>query len=576
MPDPIVTAGIERAEKGLNLRPALICALILFSLMALGFRGYKLSSEGLSEDELNKLKAVADYRDRGISSSNGEHPMLMKGLITLSMVLSESWNSTDLVKSSPHLSIATESALRVPSIVVGSLSTILIFLITSELFGTLTGLIAAALWAVDPTAIGFNRIAKEDSFYLFFFLLGNFLWIRGQTMAERGSAFTAYYCGAAVGFGGMMASKYLPHLLAVSASYYNVFQRLPFRQWRMGKIRWLAFLGIMGLAFLLFNPTILLPSTWQEMRIFASEKRIGHDAYEFAGTLYPNQMSLWLQGMPWYFYFLFMAVKTPLITLLAFVPGLILLFRRSLGDGRFFILFWLMFWFFPFSLLGGKFTRYYTLVLPAVIVVSAIGINYIAKLLTNSVSTQGIRSLRLSYSGLAVILLAVIGSIQASILSMPHYKLYTNSVAGGERARGSYFPHDEFYDASMRDAIKFIAERSRRGTTVASESPELVRYYSRVSGRDDLETISLSDPDELARLQNGDVLIVSRGRRYFSNDLLQKQLEQSSTPVTTLYLHGIPSVYIYVLDQITLSSLQRILHDARAAQRLPVSAGRSG
>ena len=60
----------------------------------------------------------------------------------------------------------------------------MIFLIVSELFGVEVALIAAALWAFDPTAIGFNRVAKEDSFLLFFFLLANVFWLRGQRVAE--------------------------------------------------------------------------------------------------------------------------------------------------------------------------------------------------------------------------------------------------------------------------------------------------------------------------------------------------------------------------------------------------------
>ena len=49
-------------------------------------------------------------------------------------------------------------------------------------------LLAAALWAFDPQAIGFNRIAKEDTFLLFFFLLANIFWLRGQRVAESESA----------------------------------------------------------------------------------------------------------------------------------------------------------------------------------------------------------------------------------------------------------------------------------------------------------------------------------------------------------------------------------------------------
>ena len=46
--------------------------------------------------------------------------------------------------------------------------------------------------------------------------------------------------------------------------------------------------------------------------------------------------------------------KLPLLTVAGFVIGLPLLFRRKLGDGRYFVLFWLYLFFVPFSLPGGK------------------------------------------------------------------------------------------------------------------------------------------------------------------------------------------------------------------------------
>ena len=54
-----------------------VVLLALILLTGLGFRLYELGSEGLSEDELNKLVAVQDYRAHGLTAANGEHPMLM-------------------------------------------------------------------------------------------------------------------------------------------------------------------------------------------------------------------------------------------------------------------------------------------------------------------------------------------------------------------------------------------------------------------------------------------------------------------------------------------------------------------
>jgi len=46
--------------------------------------------------------------------------------------------------------IAAETALRLPGVIFGALTAILIYLMAAELFGTELGFDAAALWAFDP------------------------------------------------------------------------------------------------------------------------------------------------------------------------------------------------------------------------------------------------------------------------------------------------------------------------------------------------------------------------------------------------------------------------------------------
>src|ERR1044072_5354456 len=382
--EAIITAGLRPdlfAGRGLlaNSKTLVFAALIVLVVAAFGFRVTGLSAEGLSEDELNKLTGVADYRAHGLRGGKGEHPMLMKACQAPSIILAEKWYNTFVSNQ-----IALETALRLPGTIVGALSTILIFLIVSELFGTEVALIAAALWAFDPMAIGFNRIAKEDSFLLFFFLLANVFWLRGQRAAEStdGSP-NKYYWLTAASYGAMVASKYVPHLFAISLCYYWMFQSLPETRWRLGKKRLLTFFTIMGLVFLVLSPTVLLPETWRQMGLFAGGKRVGHDGYEFMNQLYTQRLTDWLNGIPVYFYLVFTAVKLPLLTVLGFIVGLPLLFRRKLGDGRYFILFWFLLWVAAFWFPCGKFTRYYTTVLPAVLITSALGIQFAGRWLAN-------------------------------------------------------------------------------------------------------------------------------------------------------------------------------------------------
>ena len=242
-----------------------------------------------------------------------------------------------------------------------------------------------------------------------------------------------------------------------------------------------------------------------------------------------------------------------MLTVVGFLVGLPLLFRRKLGDGRYFILFWLYLWVIAFCFAGGKFTRYYTTVLPAVLITCALGIQFVGRWLANRITTSKLKHYVPACLAVIVIITSVVNSVQAS----PHFRLYTNSFGGGMNWAGYYFPHDEFYDASMRDVIGEIATRAKPGARVASESPSLASYYAQRAQRPDLVCISLSDPDAVKQLSPGDFVIIARGRRYFSNDALITTLRDNSTPIREFHLGSVPSVKLYQLDQASVTLLNK-------------------
>ena len=554
---PQTTAGIDPEKFATDLffaRNRTITAIILALFIVIGFalRVNDLGSESLSEDELNKLQTVEDYRANGISAKNGEHPFLMKGLQTVSVVVAEKVNNS----ISPQSRISDESALRFPVALFGTFTTLLIFLLVSELFGRSIGLISAVFWAIEPMAIGFDRIAKEDSLVLFFFLLTNLFWIRGQTAAERGKTNWLWYVwAAAAGFAALMASKYYPHLLAITGCYYIIFQQIPGRKWDMGKTRWLKFFIIMGLVFLLLNPTIVLPDTWREMLKFSSESRIGHDSYEFMGRFYRNQTTVWLAGVPWTFYYVFIAVKTSLSTLALFLIGLPLMFKRKLGDGRFFIFFWAFFWFMPFSVLGGKFTRYFTVAEPLVLIPAAVGFYYSVKWISTRFGGNPILTAALQTILLAIVL---VFPIYNSVTAAPHFRLFTNSIGTHFAPPGSYFPHDEIYDAGAHDIVTIIASRARPRAVTACETPTLFEYYARKIGRDDLIFVTLSDRAKVSTLAVGDFVVAARGRSYLSNAAYIEYLAKSVAPAAETRIMGITSAEIYQLDANNIEGFQTL------------------
>ncbi len=555
---PQTTAGID-PEK---IAPDLFFAqnwrasafiLAVFLIVGFALRVNQLGAESLSEDELNKLQTIQDYRENGLTGRNGEHPFLMKGLQMLSVIAAEKINNSI---SGPQSKISDEAALRFPLVLAGTFTTLLIFLLVSELFGRSIGLISAVLWAVEPMAIGFDRIAKEDGLVLFFFLLTNLFWVRGQTAAERGKPNWMWHAwAAAISFAALMASKYYPFLLAVTSSYYSIFQRITRQKWALGHVRWVKFFIVMGIAFLLLNPTIMLPDTWREMLKFSSENSIAHDSYEFLGHFYRNQPSYWLAGMPWTFFYVLIAVKSSLSTLLLFLAGIPLMFKRRLGDGRFFIFFWAFFWFMPFTVLGGKFTRYFAVAEPLILISAAVFVYYSVRWLSKRF--DGKPTLAAAFQ-IAVLVIVIAFPLFDSIQAAPHFRLFTNVIGASLAPVGTYFPHDEFYDASTREIVADIAARARPNAVVACETPSLYEYYAGKTVRHDLKFVSFSDKSKVAALMPGDIIVSVTGRQYLSNKAYIDYLVNSMNPIAETRIMGITSGEIYQLDANTAAGVRSI------------------
>ncbi len=560
---PFITAGMRpelfSGSRAYSLpRVLLVTALCVLVVAGFALRANGLSSEGLSEDELNKLEAVNEYRSHGLSSANGEHPLLMKALLTVSVVMADAWDRTSLVSSHPELNIPVETSLRLPGALFGALTSIIIFLVATELFGWEIGLLAAALWTFDPLAIGYNRVAKEDTFLIFFLLLANFFWLRGQRVAESEPEKNPekYYWATAAALGAMLASKYVPLLIGIPVAYNYIFQKIPATRWVIGKKRFIKFFIVMGVAFLILNPTIVLPGTWRAMLKFSTNRMIGHDSYEFIGRLYPHKFTDWLRGEPWYFYLALIGAKMPLLPLAGFIGGVALLFRRKIGDGRYFLLLWFAIWGLGFMFVGGKFTRYILSILPAVIITSAIGIQFVARrlarlfaLMLNSESVK-------VYASAALPAVVVLFSIWSAVTAAPHYRFYVNALASRFVSGGEMFPQDEFYDAYMQQVLAEIAKRAQPGARVANETPTVGTYYANRSGRPDLISVELSDPEEIEKLRPGDFVIDARGRTYFSNQAMLMRLRQSAQPAFAISVGDVPAANVYVLGEKSLAALR--------------------
>ena len=492
-------------------------AVVLVLLAAGGFylRADGLSRLGLAEDEVNKLDAVRAY-ERGDVTPNAEHPMLMKSLIFASVQASRAWNA----RVGPGLQVADEAALRLPNVIFGALTVFPVFLIAAFFFGRRTGLVAAALWAAGLNAITYNRIAKEDTLLVFFMLWAFYFYLRAKAASgfDR-AAKRRNYLASAASFGLMFASKYFPHYFGLNMLYHH-YAKLRRREPGEPSGRTpLYFYAAAAATFLAVNPALLFPATWKYLAAYTSEGLLTHSGYLMGETLYRNVMSATpFGGTPLYFYLLYLGLKVPLPVTFALLAGLWVCARRWREPGPAFLLLMFTLWVVPYSLAGAKWLRYSLSLMPFVYMIAAVGVVAAIRGAAEWLTLQRAPRERLVWWAVGAVAILVFVALPAwsAWKARPYYSLYTNALA--PRAAGYYFPHDEFYDAGLREAIEHVARSAPPGATVAHETPGVVRHYLEKFGRADLDSRVVSDPQFDAASAGGPTyVIVQRGRTYFEN-----------------------------------------------------------
>lgn len=481
--------------------------LAICVVLGLGLRISSLGAIGFAEDEMNKLDAIHAY-ERGDISANAEHPMMMKALMFASVEVADAWQ--DLTGRG----VSDEFALRLPNAIVGALTVIPLFLLTAAYFDRWTALLAAGFWAFGINAITLNRVGKEDTLLVFFMLFAFYFYVRAKLISPTDELpRRRNYILSAISFGFMLASKYFPHYFGLNALFHHKFhvrKREPGEP--SGKTPTVFYVLIL-VAFLLANPAVLLPQVWDYLNAYTGERLLVHTGYLFGDQLYKNNMSstpFW--GTPVYFYLLFMAIKIPLLVLASFLVGFFVSLKRW-RPGHAFVVFMFLFWIVPYSLIGGKWLRYSLSLMPFIYMIAAVGvialIGFVAKF------SKAARERSAITSALAVVVFILLPGWIAHA-NGPHYALYTNALAAGRE--GYYFPHDEFYDDGLREAIKFVTDVAPQHAIIAHETPAVTRYYLEKFSRPDLNSQVISSADfDPAKVVAPEYIIVQRGRIYFEN-----------------------------------------------------------
>jgi hypothetical protein len=465
----------------------------------------------------------------------------MKSLIAVSLGAADSWN-----RGLGHShQVAEEVAVRLPNVIFGSLTAVVIFLFAQEFFGIEIGLLSALFWSIGTIAIMINREAKEDTLLVFFTWLAYYLYLRARKLVATGVRGSArLHAASGASFGLMLAAKYFPHYLGLNFLYYYLMRkREDFPRPRLRDT--LVLLGACALVFIFADPIALLPSTLKYMLHYAGEGTMTHHGYLVMGRFYFDDPAHLRGGMPIYLYPLFLILKTPIPVLVALLVGLIEAWKRRGEPGPFFLIFMFLFWIGPFSLLSAKWLRYMLSWMPTVYIIAALGVFRIFTWASAQLRETHRRWVPALAAAVALVVLVEPAGMIAR--HAPYYSLYLNPLGLGRTAY--YFPHDEMNDMGLREAIQQICVHAPKGASVGGETAPVFAYYFHKFGRDDLQYFDLSDQAKRLEAPPTAYLVIQDGRKYFENISFIQKVESYQVPILTVEIAGAPAVRVYRDEQ---------------------------
>ena len=505
-------------------RGVAVAALVGIALVP---RLMHLSASGFSEDELEKFEATTAYA-RHQFTVDADHPMLMK-LGAFAAIRA----NARIERTSGRLTVADETLVRLPSAIAGAATTVVIYLLAASFFDPVIGVVAAAVWAFDVNAIAINRIAKEDSLLLLFLALAAWLYERGKAVGtvdpERAQH---WFQASGAAWGLMMASKYMPYYLGI----HTIFFRLAVPHAGPNRARLVPFFAVMAAAFAIANFAIFSPDTWPQILGFLGEQRLTHTGYYFDGRIWSNRVSATPFGLPLHFYVLALVTKTPLVWLGAALVGFVVLLRQPRSRGSLFVLVFLTLTLLPYSIVASKFLRYLAPVHFVLDMTIAVGIVTLARSIARRATS--LRPLLVA----AVSVVCVLPGVAAWHAHESHPGLFRNALGTRHSPDRLVFPHDELYDAGVREAAQSIAAEARPAAVAYSDAPRVLSHYLVRAGRTDVSVRPLSSPEATSGTEQWSV--VQDGRRYFESQARVGRLDREQ-PATTITIDGVVAARVY-------------------------------
>ncbi len=505
----------DAAGRVFPIASARVIALTIAVVVAFAFRTTALSTYGFSEDEINKVHAIEQYR-AGHFVANAEHPMLMKLAMWGSVAAADGWNKV----APPEQHMSLETAIRLPNAVAGAAITLALFGVAQLLFGSAAAFAAAFFWACDVNAIAINRLGKEDTLLLFFFLVAVWFYERAKRQGATDPAGAQrWYTASGSAFGLMLASKYMPHYLGI----YALFNTLTDANPGANRPTVRRYYGAMTAAFLAANFVVLAPETWRYCIDYVQGGMLMHHGYSYAGQLYVTNIPISPLGVPAGYYLNFLVTKVPLVVLAAAVPGFIEIVRRRHERGFVLLRVLLVFLLVPYSLMAAKFIRYTLPMLATLDLLAGVGLVAGIKWLLGKGWLSPVARVTVAVLALAV---SMVGLVTSPLSAAPYYSLFQNGIGARHVGPPVTFP-EATYDFGVREAIADIVKVAAPSAIIVTDAPAVASHYLDGSNRSDLRVRSLSA--EGIPYGPHEVWVIAQDEHLtFENELVLEQLRQEA------------------------------------------------
>jgi len=508
--------------------------VLLLTILAFAVRVDRVDFNSLSEDESAKWAAVQEYRHGHFAGVNSEHPMLPKMLAWASLTAGESWGRIAATHNWP--SLKPEGWLRLPNVIFGVATTVILYLFCRRMMGVPGSLAASFYWAVAPLPIALNRLMKEETPLTFFTLLACYFYCHAQ-QANGDQGAKRWYDLSAISFGFALASQYILHLLGLNALAWFIAGKRGITH-QPSRFNYKRFFLVMFISFILVNPVVLSPSNFHAILQWLHHDGVKHTGYDFDGTLYRNFPSRLLAGVPWFYYLCLVLVKTPLPILIAIIVGSALLLRDRRTLASCFFLSLGMLQLVGLSVSGAKWIRYSLPVLPFLYLAGGYGVQQMWKFAKE-------RNLSPALIRAAAVILFWWPLVQ-SLAWAPYYSFYLNPIGGGRRNITRYFAPDEVSEFDTREVAQAVCPFAPRSARLATARPMSMAHYLQTCGRGDMEVVSLYDSHYVP--QDGDLIVLEPSRRFFETQRFFDALENSGMSHSEVRVGPVLASTIYRFD----------------------------